>query len=445
MTDMTKGNPFYLITMFSIPMLFGNILNQLYNVVDSFVVGRFVGDSALAAVGAGFPIIFMIISIFLGFSTGATILIAQFYGSGDIEKVSKISDTIYGITMIGVIPLTVLGVIFCGDFLKIINVPADILMESQQYISIILLGMFFSLGQTINTGILQALGDSKTPLLFLLISCVINIALDLILVVVFDKGIMGAAVATIIAQLCSWLVGYIYIRRKHNFLRLNPFKIDKSLARRVLKLGIPFGVQQSIFSIGMISIQSLANTFGSSFVAGFNVAGKLDSFAYMPIRSFDQAIVTYTAQNIGAKKIERIKAGMHSGLILSIGVSVVIGGLVMGFAENLMQIFSTNPEVVKAGVAYLYRILPFYFMVSIFDIWNAVMRGAGEMLIPMFSTIISLWIARVPAAYILTNFYGKESMFFCYAIGWIIGLMISGYFYFKGKWRNAVKTSVVEV
>ncbi|KMT21971.1 MATE family efflux transporter [Clostridium cylindrosporum] len=439
MTDMTQGNPFKLIAAFAIPMLYGNILTQLYNVVDSVIVGKFVGDYALAAVGTGFPVIFMITSIFSGFSTGATILVAQFYGSKNIERVSRTADTVYGAIMIGIVPLTVIGVIFCEPLLHIINVPADVFEGAKTYISIILAGMFCSLGYHVNTGILQGLGDSKTPLIFLLISCVINIILDLILVIVFKQGIAGVAISTVIAEFFSWLAGYIYIKKKYNFLRLNPFHMDKHLFMKVLKIGIPYGVQQSIFSIGTLGIQSLANSFGSSFMAGFNVAGKIDSFAYMPIQSFNNAIVTYTGQNIGAKKMDRVKKGTHAAMILSCSVSIVIGGLLIIFAKEIMSIFTSNEEVIAAGSAYLYRILPFYCMVSVFDVWNSVMRGAGDMVIPMLSTIISLWIARVPVAYLFADIFGKESMFFCYAAGWVIGLMITGYFYFNGKWRNVVE------
>lgn len=438
-TDMTEGNAFKLIIMFSLPMLLGNIFNQLYNVADSIIVGKFIGDNALAAVGTGFPIIFMITSLFSGFSTGATVLIAQFYGSRDFENMEKTADTVYGAMLIGSIPLTIIGVVFCEMFLYVTNVPLDIFSDSKTYISIILMGMVCSLGYQVNTGILRGLGDSKTSLIFLSISCVINIALDVILIVVFNVGITGVAISTVVAQFFSWIMGCVYIKKKYYFLKLNPLNINKDLLKRILGIGIPYGLQQSIFSIGRLSIQSLANSFGTNFMAGFNVAGRLDSFAYMPMQSFNNAVVTYTAQNIGAKKMDRVIKGTRGAMLLSCSVSIIIGGAVIIFAENLMQIFSLNPEVILSGSAYIYRILPFYCMLSVFDIWNSAMRGAGKMIVPMLSTVISLWIARVPAAYIFADLYGKYNMFFCYAAGWVIGLIISGYFYFNGKWRKNIE------
>lgn len=439
-TDMTVGPPLRLILYFSLPMLLGNLFNQLYNIVDSIIVGKFIGETALAAVGTGFPIVFLVSSLFSGLSTGATILAAQFYGAKNTEKLSSLGNSIYGALVIGIIPLTVLGILLCEPLLRFIRVPADVFDGTLLYVRILLGGMICSLGYHINTGILQGLGDSTTPLLFLLISCGINIVLDILLVTVFPFGIAGVAIATVMAQFISWLAGILYIRMKHPYMRLNPLHINWDLLKEVLKIGIPFGIQQSIFSVGRLSIQSLVNSYGYHFMAGFNGAGKLDTFAYMPIQSFSRAIVTYTGQNIGANRGNRVLQGARVTLSLACTFSIIIGGLVVLFGNPLMGLFSNNPEVISAGQAYLNRILPFYCMLCIFDIWNSVMRGAGELVVPMFSTIISLLIARVPAAYICVALFGRDNIFFCYAVGWGIGLIITGYYYYFGKWRNRLCT-----
>lgn len=438
MTDMTTGNPTKLIVMFTIPLLLGNIFQQLYNMVDSIVVGRFVGEIALAAVGTGFPIIFLMSSLFMGIGIGATVMISQFYGAKDLQNVSNTVRTIYSATIIGAVPLTVVSMLLSGPILKAIQVPPDTFDAAKLYMIIVFAGIIGSLGFNINSGILQGLGDSKTPLLFLAVACIINIALDLVFVLVFSLGVAGVALATIIAQAFSWIFGIFYINRRYPFLKLSfvHFYFNKDLFIQAMRLGIPSGIQQALFSIGTLAIQSLVNTYGSTFMAGFNGANKLDTFAFMPIQSFSNAITTYVGQNIGAGLLERVKQGTRSTLIVSIIVSVVLGGGTMAFGSFFMRLFSTSPDVIAAGTAYLNRILPFYVIFTVFFILNAVMRGAGETIVPMFASTISLWLARVPAAYLLASFFGRDNMFFCYAVGWILGVMITLYFYSKGNWKR---------
>lgn len=438
-TDMTLGNPYELIFVFSIPLLIGNVFQQLYNMVDSIVVGNFVGEKALAAVGTGFPIIFMMSSLFMGIGIGATIMISQFYGAKDIENIENTVNTIYSAMMIGAIPLTIAGILLGDPLLRLMKVPDDgTLGMAKIYLIVVFVGIIGNLGFNINSGILQGLGDSRTSLLFLLIATIINIVLDLLFTVAFGWGVFGVAFATIIAQFCSWVFGIRFINRHFAYIHIQvfKFKFDGSLFKEALKLGIPSGIQQALFSVGIMVMQALVNSYGSAFMAGFNGANKIDTFAFMPIQSFAAAVTTYVGQNVGAAQLERVKSGTRAGLVLSIGSSIVISAVIYPMSALFMHMFNQNPEVISAGVAYLHCVLPFYALLALLFTLNAVLRGAGEMIIPMISIFVSLWLARVPTAYFIAQYWGKEYIYLSYAVGWFLGAIISLVSYKTGKWKN---------
>lgn len=438
MVDMTTGNPYKLMIMFALPLLIGNIFQQLYNMVDSIVVGNIVGDKALAAVGTGFPVIFMMSSLFMGIGTGATIMISQFYGAKDIENVSNTISTIYTAMIVGVIPLTILGVVISTPLLRLMRVPDDGTLEmASTYMIIIFIGMIGSLGYNINAGILQGLGDSKTSLIFLAIAAIINTVLDVILVFA-GMGVAGAAIATIISQIVSWLFGIFYINRHYESIKIRPFSFifKKDLFFRAMKIGIPSAIQQVLFSVGTMMMQSLVNSYGSSFMAGFNGANKIDTFAFMPITSFTSAMTTYTGQNVGANDYDRVKKGFRAGMIIAVGFSIAVSAILYPLSGFLMRMFSQEAEVISSGVSYLHCVLPFYFMLAMVFLYGAVMRGAGEMIIPMISSILSLWLARIPIAYLIAAVWGKEYIYLSYAAGWLIGILVSGIYYATGKWKK---------
>ena len=437
--DMTEGSPYRLILVFTLPLLLGNIFQQLYNMVDSVVVGNVIGDQALAAVGTGFPIIFMLSSLFMGVGTGATIMISQFYGARDLEKVNQTVNTIYTALIIGIIPLSLVGVFFSEPLLRMMHVPDDgTLQMAKTYMIIIFIGIIGNLGFNINAGILQGLGDSRTSLLFLMIATVINIVLDLVLTIPIKMGVAGVALATIIAQIASWLFGVFYINKRYDFIDIKPqkFYFKKRLFWQAMKLGIPSGIQQALFSIGIMFMQSLVNSYGSNFMAGFNGANKIDTFAFLPVQSLSNALTTYTGQNIGAGNQHRVNEGLKTSMILSVGCCIIVGILLYPTSGFMMRMFSQNPEVIDAGVAYLHDVLPFYFLLAGSFMFNSVLRGAGDMVVPMISSFISLWLARLPAAYLIAHFFSKESIYYSYAVGWVLGLMISGIYYASGKWKN---------
>lgn len=438
-SDMTFGNPYRLIFLFSVPLLIGNVFQQLYNMVDSIVVGNYVGSKALAAVGTGFPIIFMMSSLFIGIGMGATVMISQFFGAREPEKIKATVSTIYTAMMVGSVPLAIVGILCSEPLLRLMNVPDDgTLAMAKIYMIVIFAGVIGNIGFNMNSGILQGLGDSHTSLLFLLIATIVNIVLDLLFTVAFGWGVFGVAFATIIAQACSWIFGIYYINKHFDFIHIQifHFSFDREIFIKAMKLGIPSGIQQALFSVGIMFMQALVNSYGSLFIAGFNGANKIDTFAFMPIQSFSTAVTTYVGQNVGASQLERVKKGTHAGLLLSVCSSIVICALVYPLSGLMMRMFNQDPEVIASGVIYLHSVLPFYLLLAILFIVNSVLRGAGSMIVPMVSTFVSLWIARVPIAYLIAYFWGKEYIYYSYAVGWLIGFLISIIYYRTGKWKT---------
>lgn len=436
--DMTQGNPLSLIVRFSLPLLVGNAFQQLYNMVDSIVVGQFVGTTALAAVGIGFPIIFLLSSLFIGLSIGASVMIAQFIGAGDRDAVRRSVDTVYGTVMLSILPLTLFGLLIAGPILRLIQVPADVFSEAHIYLLVVFAGIIGNLGYNINAGILQGLGDSKTPLIFLAIACVINIILDLVFVLVFGWGVSGVGFATIIAQMCSWVFGVFYINRKYDFFHISPlrFRVEKPLLKRVLKLGVPSGIQQCQLAVAVLVLQALINSFGKEFAAGFSAANKIDTFAFMPVDSFCLAVTTFVGQNVGAGRLDRVESGVRKAVVLCVVVCAAMSALVVPNSDFLVSLFNRDPAVVEAGRAYLVRALSTMWLLAIMYPLNNALRGAGAVIAPMVSNIVALWGARVPAAYLLAHYFGKESIYWAYPIGWAIGIAISGTVYLRGRWKE---------
>ena len=441
--DMTKGKPWKLIVLFALPLLLGNALQQFYNMTDTFIVGNFGGATpeesaaAMAGVGVSFPVFFMIASLFMGLGIGATIIIAQYKGAQQHENIQRTVSTMYFMTLVTAIPLGLIGIFISRPLLEMINVSESIMPQAQSYLMVILGGLVFTFGYNVNAGVLQGLGDGKTSLLFLGISTLINIVLDLVFVLVFRLGALGVGIATIIAQAAAWLFGIYYINRKYPQYRISLLHIgfDKAILKQAVKLGLPAGLQQMLFSIGVLAMSALINSYDDAFVSGFTAANKIDSFAFMPITSFASAATTFVGQNVGAGRMDRVRQGTRSAIILAITVSVAICLLIYPLSGFLMSLFNKSPDVIDAGCQYLYRILPFYWMLAITFTLNGVLRGAGSAIAPMVSATVSLWLARVPAAYLLASL-GKNEIFWCFAIGWIPGILISGGYYLSGRWKN---------
>lgn len=435
---MTEGSPARLILRFTWPLLLGNLLQQLYNIVDSIVVGQFVGHTALAAVGTAFPIIFLMISLFIGIGTGATIIISQYYGADDQKNVKRTIDTIYLTMMAVAIPLTFAGILLSRPLLMLINTPADVLPQATTYMQIVFAGLITSFGFNVNNGILQGLGDSQSPLKFLGLSTALNIGLDLLFVIVFDWGVTGVALATVLAQMTAFGFSIWYINRRQAFIRisLRGMQPNRRILLNSIRLGLPTGLQNVSFSLGTMVLQRLINSYDSEFMAGFNAANRIDMLAFLPMMSFSIAITTYVGQNIGAGRLDRARQGVRSTIILSSIVSLVICPVILIFARPLLMMFNDNPLVIEAGLAYLVRVVPFFLLLSVLFIISGALRGAGEAMVPLLATIVSLWLARLPLAYLLAHYAGRDNLFFSFPIGFAIGVAIVIPYYLSGRWMN---------
>ena len=436
--DMTKGSAAKHIFLFSMPLLAGNILQQMYNMVDSWTVGNFSGDTALAAVGIAFPVVFLFVSLFIGLSIGSTVVIAQFYGAGDEERVRAAVDTTYAAFLIVAIPISLIAFFLTDPILHILQVEPAAFPEAKLYLQMVSLGLVGSIGYNTNAGILQGLGNSKTPLLFLFIAMVINIVLDLLFVAVFRWGVAGVAAATIIAEWFSWIFGIFYINRKYTMfrLRLRGLRLDRGLLRRIVRIGLPAGIQNGLIAVAIMALMAKVNTFGTDFTAGYNVGNKIDMFAFLPVQSFANAVTTYVGQNVGAGKMDRVRTGTRVTLLMSIAWCAAAAAVLVPLARPIILLFSKTPAVVDAGVLYLWWIMPFYALFAIQFVLNNVMRGAGDAVFPMVSSLISVVVIRVVLCYVLADTLGAQYMFACYALAWMAGVALSGGYFLTGRWKR---------
>lgn len=436
--DMTVGSPAGHILYFALPLLAGSLLQQLYNMVDSWVVGRYVGDGALAAVGVGFPVLTMFSSLFIGLSSGGTVVIAQFFGAGKMDRVRDAVDTIYAAFLTSIVPLTALALLAVGPILRLLQVEEAAYGEAHLYLMVVCAGLAGSIGYNLNAGILGGLGNSRSTLLFLAVASVMNILLDLALVLAFGLGVFGVALGTILAQAFSWLFGVFYINRRYPeiSLRLLPRRFDRALFRQIMGIGLPAGIQMSLVALGAMVVMGKINSYGKEFTAGYNVGFRLDQLAFLPIQSLSSAVISFVGQNTGARKPDRARRGIRVAVALSAAWAVLMTAVLLPLREPLVAFFSPTPAVIHAGAVYLQCIMPFYFMFAVMFCLNNAMRGAGDSVFPMVDVILSLILVRVPAVYYLAERYGPDYMYYGCVVGWTVGLALSLGWYFSGRWKR---------
>jgi putative MATE family efflux protein len=443
MKDMTVGSEAKHILIFSLPMLIGNVFQQMYNMTDSIIVGRFVGKEALASVGACFPVIFFMIAIIMGLSMGFTVVIGNFFGAKKIEEVKTTIDTTLISLFVISIPVTILGLIFSKNILLLLKTPDEIIVEAKKYIDVIFYGTVFSVGYNTIGAILRGLGDSLTPLFFLIFSSILNVVLDILFVTYFKMGVSGVAWATIISQGVSFILGLIYMElSNHEVLRLRfvKMKFDFAIFLKSIRIGFPTAVQQILVSLGMIALSRIVNSFGTTTIAAYTAAGRLDSFALMPAMNFSMAISTFVAQNLGANKLDRVKRGVKSTIAFSSAIAITISIAFVVFSKELITVFNKDSEVVSVGMQYLHIVSPFYLVFSLIFVFNGILRGAGDTLIPMFITLLSLWIVRIPISAFLSMKIGTAGIWWGIPIAWLIGTGLDYLYYLSGRWKRNVLT-----
>ena len=438
MKDFTVGKEAKLILQFSVPLVLGNIFQNLYNIIDSIIVGRYIGKEALGAVGASFPIIFALISLVIGVGSGASTVISQYFGAKKIDEVKRTIDTIFIFFLGSSILITILGIIFSEHIFILLGLPEDIMPEALSYLNIYLLGMFFFFGFSGISSILRGLGDSKTPLYFMMIATVNNILLDLLFVVVFKWGIQGAAFATILSEGGAFLTAVIYLNKKHPIIKLSfrKYIFDRDIFKSCIRIGLPTGFQQSFVAFGMMAIMSIVNGFGTNAVAAYSAAMRIDSFVKLPAITFSSALSAFVGQNLGAFEERRAKTGLKATLLFSTIYCIIASLLIILFGKHIMSLFTTDPDVIKIGQEYLLIVSSFYLLFSIMFSFTGFLRGAGATLIPMIATFTALYIVRIPAAIFISGLIGVNGIWWAEPMGTFIGMLILLGYYRSGKWKG---------
>ncbi len=443
--DFTEGSiPRHLIT-FSLPMFIGNVLQALYNTVDSIWVGRYLGKEGLASVSVSFPIIFAIVALANGIGMATTALVAQYSGARDTAMVRKsITNSVCITLAIGVVN-TVLGVAFRREILALINTPPEIMDRAASYLGIILGGVTATFVYNLVSAVMRGLGDSRTPLIFLAYATVLNIILDPLLIFGIGPfpymGVAGAALATVIAQAFSGILGIRHmLKHGHLTKEREDWKLDSRLMRLTFGIGLPAGVQQVIVSLGMLTMTSLVNRFGASVTAAFGVGGRLDQFAFMPAMSMGLAVTSLVGQNLGAGKFDRVKEVVRWSILMTVGITSVVSLVAVTFPKALLSTFTSDPEVISEGIGYL-RIVGFaYIPYALMFMLSGILRGAGDTVPSMFISIVTLWCVRIPLASYFSKFMGPRGIWLGLAISPAIGAGLNYAYYLSGRWKSRAVT-----
>ena len=445
-TDMTKGSVWKGIVLFTLPMLIGNIAQQLYSTVDSIVVGKYVGDNALAAVGSAAPILNMLLVLFIGISAGANIMVSQYFGAGKRENLSYTVGNCITVTAISCLILIVFATPLIRPVLIMLNTPESILDWCADYLIISLVGIAGMAYYNILSGVIRGLGDSFSALLYLLVATVVNIVLDIVFVAYLDMGVGGVALATVIAQMLSSILCILKLARMTEFFDFGKkyLKPAGSFVKTIIRLGLPSGLTQAIFSSAMIIVQSLTNQFGELFIAANVVIMRVDGFAMMPNFSFGTALTTYSGQNVGAGLYDRVVKGAKQGTLIAVGCSTVITIIILLFGKNLMWVFTDTAELVNRSFELMKILAIGYIAVAVTQSLSGIMRGAGDTMTPMWISLITTVAIRVPIAYGISYLTRtpemplgmSECIQISLVMSWVIGAILTVIFYARGKWKE---------
>lgn len=445
-TDMTLGSPVKVLWKFSIPMLISAVFQQIYNIADSVIAGQFAGENALAAVGASYPITMIFMAIAMGCNIGCSVIISQLFG-GKQNKLMKtaIYTTFISCGILSVV-LTLLGILLCSSLMTLLQTPLNIFEDSALYLRIYIFGLVFLFLYNICTGIFNALGDSKTPLYFLIGSSIGNIILDLVFVAVFKMGVSGVAWATFIAQGVSAILAIITLIKRVRKIETHekPELFSISMLKKISLIAIPSILQQSFISVGNLFVQTIINSYGSSVIAGYSASIKLNTFAVTSFTTLGSAMSSFTAQNIGSNtefnaKIARIKSGFKAGAKITLIIAIPFFLIYFVLANGMLNLFldSSSVEAIKTGRIFLQIVSPFYFVIAVKLMADGVLRGTGSMKQFMIATFSDL-VIRVALAYILSSIIGSNGVWMSWPIGWCVGLMLSYYFYRSDCWVKSM-------
>jgi putative MATE family efflux protein len=443
--DLTTGNETRLIFRFALPMLVGNIFQQAAQIINAAIVGKFIGADAMAAVGASFYIIFALIALVIGIGIGGTVVVSQYFGAKQFDSVKSASDTmLIFLTSAGAFAGGI-GIIFARPILRLTNVPDSLLDDAQTFMSINMLGMFALFGYNAVAAILRGLGDSIRPLYFLVIATTLNLGLDLLFIIVFGWKIKGVAWATCIAFFVSFALSIIYLNKRHELLKfsLRTMKFSKRIFMMALRIGLPSGFQQTFVALGGVALVAIVNKMGVEIMTAYTVAGRIDSFISMPAMNFSAALSAFVGQNLAVGNYRRINRGLRTTLIMSGTICLTSMAVVVLWGEGIMRLFVNTDEpgyalIVQTGTEYLVIVCSFYIVFSSMFVMNGLLRGAGATLIPMFITLFSLWLIRLPLAWCLSEYagMGARGIWWAIPIGWSTGFLGVFIYYLSGKWKG---------
>lgn len=446
-TVMTEGVIWKQVLLFAIPLMLTNLLQQLYNTVDSIIVGQYIGKIALAAVGSTGQITNLFIGFFVGVSTGAGVVVSQAYGAKNNEKLHKAVHTAVALSILAGILLGIIGVVFAPHILTLTKTPADVFDSAVRYLRIIFGGIIFTTVYNIGAGILRAIGDSKRPLYYLAVCAVMNVALNLLFVVAFNMGVDGVAWATIIAQAVSAVLVLIRLIRTKEVYKLvvSSLTIDTKQLKEIIRIGIPAGMQSVVMNLSNVIIQSFVNAEGSTIMAGFAAAARIDAFIYMPISALALTATTFTGQNIGAKQFDRVRKGSKTCILLSASITFVFGITAASVSEFLISLLNSDPGVVAYGGQFVKIFASTYFIFGIAEAMSGTIRGAGVSTPPMIISLITLCALRVIYLFIFVPIIDNIHVItFCYPISWIANAAVFSVYYFKGNWLKKHEKALKE-
>lgn len=443
---MTVGDPVRQIVKFMIPMLIGNVFQQLYNTVDSIVVGKYIGDNALAAVGSAGPIVNLLLVLFMGISVGAGIMVSQYFGARQRKSLSKTIGCCITLTFIASVIVMIIAPLITNPLLKLLNTPDEIIDWCAGYLRILFLGIAGCAYYNILGGVLRGLGDSISALIYLIIATIINIVLDIFFVASVGMGVDGVALATVIAQGISAVLSFFRLKQKTDCFDMKAIYLRprKKYVRELVRLGLPSGITQAIFSMAMVVVQSLTNTFGAMCIATNVIVMRIDGFVMMPAFSFGAAMTTFAGQNIGAGHMDRVETGAKKGTFVAMGTSAVITLLIVIFGKYLMMLFTNTQELIDQSYNMMLIMGTGYIVMEVTQCLQGIMRGAGDTMAPMWLSMISTVALRVPLAYLMTwmtrsaeHPQGLFSMMFVsMLISWIIGSLMTLAVYRIGRWKK---------
>ena len=444
--DMTQGAPWQRIMEFAVPMLIGNLAQQLYNTADSIVVGKYVGDNALAAVGSASPILNLLLALFVGISTGAGIVVSQYFGAGDRERLSRSIGNCITLAAIASAASMVIGTAITMPMLRLLDTPASIIDWCGGYLTIFFLGSAGFTFYNILSGILRGMGDSFSALGFLLVATVLNIGMDVWFVAGFRMGVPGVALATVLAQGISAVLCLLKLMRMRDVFDLRPayLKLRRDAAERILRIGVPSGITQAIMSVAMLVVQSLTNSMGETVIACNVIIMRVDGFAMMPNMTFGQAMSVYTGQNVGAGKLGRVKTGLKQGLLMAVGFACLITTCLLFLNSYMFSLFTKTDALIELAGRMMRIMAAGYITIAVTQVLGGVMRGAGDTVTPMWISMFTTIGLRVPVAYLLAWLTrcpewpnGRpEALSISLLVPWVLGAVISAIAFRRGKWRE---------